>query len=626
MFNRYTLPMRSFLRMGLLMLLLCPGAGVGAATLDLPATTFSPPTGAGWYELLVDDSAALSFAEVRARAGEFVALSRRDANFGFTKAQVWAHFRLRHAPDLARPAFLLLPRALLDDVELYVVSGGRIEERARSGDARPFAARDLAYRVVAFELAARPGQTVDYYLRLRSPNSALDVTLDLVDQSDFHRLMMRDNLLLGGYFGVMVGLVVTALMLAMLLRQAVFAYFALYVGAFTLMAAAVSGYGMMLLWPNAPALQQVLPTVLVTLTMYAGLAFLRRFIDLSPWPAFARVFGAALGLATLGTLVHVAADTQLGMVIVIATALGVCPLVFAACLLRALRGDRFARYFVFGWLAYTAGCGIAAAEMYGVVAAGFLGTYGLYIGSLAKFVTLTLAMADRLRVAQREKEAEVVRTNAELAALNHNLESIVSERTSELEARNRELGELAIRDGLTGLHNHSAAIELLEQMLHQAHRYDFPVTVLMLDIDHFKRVNDTYGHQVGDALLEMVAQNLSEALRDSDVVGRYGGEEFLIAMPHADALAARDFGERLLERMRTIQVPGAPHDRLSASIGISVCHGGEQRMSAADLIGRADEALYRSKREGRDRLTLATLSLIAADGTPRQVNLPTTPA
>ena len=95
-----------------------------------------------------------------------------------------------------------------------------------------------------------------------------------------------------------------------------------------------------------------------------------------------------------------------------------------------------------------------------------------------------------------------------------------------------------------GLYNHSTTIELLEQLLNQSQRYEFPIATVMVDIDNFKQLNDTFGHQLGDHVLEEVSQTLADSVRGADVVGRYGGEEFLIIMPHADALAAREYGER----------------------------------------------------------------------------------
>ena len=166
------------------------------------------------------------------------------------------------------------------------------------------------------------------------------------------------------------------------------------------------------------------------------------------------------------------------------------------------------------------------------------------------------------------------------------------------------------------LYNHSTTIDLLEQLLSQSQRYEFPIATVMLDIDNFKQLNDSHGHQLGDHMLEEVSWALSCSARGADIVGRYGSEEFLTVMPHGDALAAREYGERLLARIREIHV-GAT--RITASIGVSVFHPRGQRASAADVIGRADEALYRSKREGRDRLTVDSLSMVVANDGERRL-------
>ena len=116
---------------------------------------------------------------------------------------------------------------------------------------------------------------------------------------------------------------------------------------------------------------------------------------------------------------------------------------------------------------------------------------------LFRSVALAVGLSERLWNLQRAREAQIAAAYADLAALNTNLEGMVRSRTRELEARNRELSELAVRDSLTGLYNHSTALELLEQLLLQSQRYEFPIVTVMVDIDNFKQLNDTYGHPLG---------------------------------------------------------------------------------------------------------------------------------
>ncbi|MCB1746689.1 MAG: GGDEF domain-containing protein [Gammaproteobacteria bacterium] len=617
--NRYTLVLRALVGAVCLCLSIARAAAGEPAQLDVGPEPFASPHGYGWYELLIDGSAQLAPREVLdSRA--FGRADRDRINAGFTDAQVWARFTLHWSPARSASLALVLPKPLIDDVEFLAVADGEIVKDVLTGDSRPFASRPFGYRAFAFELVPRPGQTVTYLLRLRSQSSGLEVPLVLLETSQFRHLLSRENFWLGGYFGAMSLLAIAVVCLFLRLRQAVFLHYALYIASFTLMLAALSGYGMMLLWPAAGAAQQFLPTGLVTLAMTTGMLFIDCTLGLARWPRRRLLMAVLLTVAAVGSVVQVTGGS-IGVRIVIAVAVLFCPLLIAQCLASMRAGDRFAGYFLAGWLCYIAGALATAFDALGLVSHSLFTSYGLYFGALAEFVFFTVIMSERMALANRAKETQIERTNAELAELNQNLESIVRHRTRELEERNRELADLAIRDSLTGLYNHSASIELLDQILHQSQRYDFPVTVVMVDIDHFKRVNDTYGHQVGDALLERMAHTLLESLRDSDIVGRYGGEEFLIAMPHADAAAAREFGERLLARARAIGVPRAAGEHLTISLGISVYHPYGQRLGAAEIIRRADEALYRSKRDGRDRLTVDNLAVVSSNEAPSRSSL-----
>jgi diguanylate cyclase (GGDEF)-like protein len=104
---------------------------------------------------------------------------------------------------------------------------------------------------------------------------------------------------------------------------------------------------------------------------------------------------------------------------------------------------------------------------------------------------------------------------------------------------------------------------------------------------------------------------LERSVRDSDVVGRYGGEEFFVILPYADAVAAKDYGYRLLANIREVEFSTMPSRQVTASAGVALSHPHQRRFSAIELISRADEALYKSKREGRDRLTVANLDLVS---------------
>jgi two-component system cell cycle response regulator len=159
---------------------------------------------------------------------------------------------------------------------------------------------------------------------------------------------------------------------------------------------------------------------------------------------------------------------------------------------------------------------------------------------------------------------------------------------------------LARTDPLTGCMNRRALVEQLQTELDRAHRYGLALSVLMIDLDHFKQVNDTRGHLTGDDVLQQVAGLLREQMRAVDVVARYGGEEFVILLPETALPGAMALAERIREDVAAYDF--APQDNalsLTASVGVATVTGDEQ-VSSDDVLARADAALYRSKRDGRN--------------------------
>jgi len=164
---------------------------------------------------------------------------------------------------------------------------------------------------------------------------------------------------------------------------------------------------------------------------------------------------------------------------------------------------------------------------------------------------------------------------------------------------------LASTDGLTGVYNHRTFQERLSQEIARAERYSHPLSMLMIDVDHFKVYNDTYGHPQGDIVLQDLARLLQETSRASDTVARYGGEEFAIILPETNSVGAQKIAQRLREQVERYPFPGReimPGGTLTISIGVAT-HASAGSKDA--LLQAADTALYTAKREGRNRICVA---------------------
>ena len=181
----------------------------------------------------------------------------------------------------------------------------------------------------------------------------------------------------------------------------------------------------------------------------------------------------------------------------------------------------------------------------------------------------------------------------------------IVELQSELVKARDQLRIQATHDTLTGLLNRGAILDRLESEIARSKRERTRLAIAMCDIDHFKKVNDDYGHQPGDAVLKQVARRLREALRTYDAIGRYGGEEFLAIMPGCDLSHAAALGERLRACISGKPMPGTdPPLRITISVGVSQADDPDA-IQADDLIRQADNALYAAKRNGRNRVEAA---------------------
>lgn len=176
-----------------------------------------------------------------------------------------------------------------------------------------------------------------------------------------------------------------------------------------------------------------------------------------------------------------------------------------------------------------------------------------------------------------------------------------------LKKSNQLLLQLSNTDPLTGLHNRRYLMETLATEVERSCRTDIPLSLVMIDIDHFKRVNDTYGHQVGDAVLVAIAALLQGQLRPYDTAARFGGEEFVLVLPSTELMAAGAVAERLRKLTANLSFAkeGAADLELTISAGVAVVSPGSI-VNADDLIRQADTALYRGKQDGRNRVVLAS--------------------
>lgn len=534
------------------------------------------------------------------RAGQF--RTQRDRSAGFDAGTYWLHVTVINR-DPSQTQWLLLQRfALLDRIQVYVVQpDGRIAH-GYGGNVYPFPQRAVQYRYPVFALDIPPDVPVELFIQLRSRGS-MQFDLALYRPAAFAEDVAEAQLGLGIYYGILIALLVYNFALWLNLRESDYFWYVFHIVAFGLAMLTYNGLGYQYLWPASPRLAQMSMPLAVSLAQVGMHQFARHFLELRQrWPLGDRIslaliaVAGALALSVLavsdGGFVRAASSAMLLVTVSWLT-------IASVVVLR--NGYAPARMFLAAWTLLLLGTAMFAAMSFGLLPRVFITEYGIQIGSTTEMLLLSLALGSRYASLRTENE-RIVRES------QRKLEGEVSQRTAELRHALIQLGEAharlresSRRDGLTGLLTRSHFREAFTPLLLKAREAHQPLSVLMIDVDHFKRINDTHGHLVGDECLRWAAHAIGQSLRPFDaLLARFGGEEFVVALPGRDRDAAVAVAEQV--RLQLASEPCSGDDYsidISASIGVhQVDPYRERGLDAA--LQHADEALYRAKNDGRN--------------------------
>ena len=215
----------------------------------------------------------------------------------------------------------------------------------------------------------------------------------------------------------------------------------------------------------------------------------------------------------------------------------------------------------------------------------------LWMRSLVTFILITMGIFSRKSI-QKHIELDNILINHK-----NELEKLVIERTEELSRKTEEMIILANQDPLTGLSNRRKFNESLLQEYNRFTRHKVPFTLIMIDIDYFKKVNDTYGHDVGDQVIIKLSSTVKNNIRKTDELARWGGEEFILLAIETDENGYKVLAENTYNVIKEIEYDKL--DKITASIGVTCSQEGDE---LEDILKRADNALYQAKDNGRDRI------------------------
>ncbi|MDP3814931.1 diguanylate cyclase domain-containing protein [Pseudomonas sp.] len=597
----------------LLLSLVCVAVSASAAPIPLtPASSGSLLN--GQTELLEDVDGRLTIADMADPAiqSRFQPAAGRTS-VGQSRNPWWIKVSLQRNSAAPSQWWLEVGAVTLLDLQLFLPDAQGLWQTRQAGERVSFAAgRDHDYRRAVFRLPELGSQPLTFYLRSFDP-AGNSFPLRAWQLQDLDQQAKREHLSLGLIYGVILALLLYNLFILLALRDPAYLWYVLTMAASLVFIASMSGHGFQYLWPAGPV-----PVWLdrISLPILVSLGILRFAQELLSTRTTVRIAHHLLNGCTLLYLMALAVNlagyrSASGMVIGLIPIITVPTLLLCAAI-RWKQGFTPALFYLLGYGGVLLSFVILVLRAAGLIQPGESTAYLFPLAVAAEAILFSFALAYRIQILKQEKAEAKLQADREksarLALIQANadeLQQAVTERTAELAATNERLQQreqalqhAAFHDPLTELPNRRYLIEHCEAALANAIRHGESIALMLIDLDHFKPINDRFGHDAGDLMLQAIAQRLREHVRAGDTVARLGGDEFAVLIGGADAeLHAREIAERLLAELAQPVLYGA--ERLTVTISIGAALYPQHASHFAGLYKAADEMLYKVKGRGR---------------------------
>ncbi len=556
----------------------------------------------GQSEILHDPQDSYSIDEVarRYRQGEFRPLLSAGST-GLQPGAFWSHFALHNSSDRAIAIDVEYVDHQLIELAAFQRPAGSAQGYRQFADMSlldAFDSRPVPHNRFVFQVRLPPGQTRELMVRFSSHQSGFVFpSMRIWSPQNLRSSNNAETAIVMFLFGGIFLMAVVSLVGGLATRDRNFFNYSVYALSKIVSWCTILGYTHQFFLTEHFHWRYM--SIGGALGIIFGVHFARGFLQTR---IYTRKLDYVLVLM-IGNAVFMLVCAALGFnalaVGSITLALLLYPVVCVAGVVRWRQGSTDAGIFAFAWSLLVLGLAGQALRDLGMLEHGFVSYYLPAFASFFEMVGILMAMGIRLRRMRLQNDEAEDRYLLQLELSKVELEDLVRQRTRELESA-KEAAELEARtDPLTAIYNRRSFFDEAQRCLRLARRKGQPLSLLMFDIDHFKSINDNYGHSTGDEALRRFSDSIARDLRDTDIWGRIGGEEFAL-MLYEDRPGAMSTARRLHGKISAISIPTPSGDvHLTASIGIAHLES-EQDIEA--LLHKADRALYRAKEEGRNRI------------------------
>lgn len=553
----------------LYLLFLCLPATANASTIKpLPLDS---KNAVGQYLLFFSEKEqelTLEQAKQLLAKGLFSHWSKPVLSFGIGASPHWLIAEVYNPDQSSLLHRMVIENPWLNKVDIYIVKDNREVTEFHLGDQYPYSRRPVNNRFFAFDYNYTPG-TTQIFIRVETPDPMV-IPVFFLSQEDASERDVLHGYSYGFLYGLVIALLLYNLILYIRLRYSRYLFYVIYLSSFLAMNLTYTGHGFLLFWPDNSYIQQWMHPFLITLYSISGIIFAFAFLQIRLY--FPRIFKSSLLFCLLFLLFQYLCFINNAQALAVASAI-VFVLVFTVftfilAILSLCHRRREVMFFVIATIASLAGASITAMTVWGGLPYSELSYRAVEIGLSIDVILLSIALAEQFRIIQKEKQSAL---------------------------------KLAGLDPMTGLYNRRAFNELTLPVLHNVKRYKHDMSLILMDIDHFKSINDRFGHNTGDRVIQATAKILQKMIRKGDISARWGGEEFIVLLPETDLNQARYFAERVRQEIEQVNISCAS-ERVTYTVSIGIAQLDNNISSIEKLIKNADDKLYQAKSSGRNKV------------------------
>lgn len=520
---------------------------------------------------------------------------------GFNNRVQWFRFELSNSSALVESKYLELDAPLLDNITLYILSEGRVRSLQHLGDNQPFNLRSVLHESFIIPMLINPNETLEIYIATQTSGST-QLPITLWQKEYFQEKQNYQRLLTGNFIGLVMAVILACLIAYSVRRQSSSLLHAGFIISFLMIILTLNGFAFHYFWPNQPALQQHAFYIFTCTTILFSALLARQTLkhyyqdhQLMAWFKYIAIMSLGLLPATLYL------SYQVGLYLIILISIVICMCHLYAGIIAWRHGLHEHQEFNYSLSILLISLLLISLNNFSSLTIPLSNLNLLQISLIAHILFLTISVIRASSVTYSELDSEESILDPDILRSEQMLELQLALR--ELEDKNQQLEKINTIDSLSGLFNRRHFDKRLQAELKRGRRELSPLSLILFDIDHFKKVNDTYGHTTGDEVIRSISLAASQQLnRTTDELFRYGGEEFAILLPNTNLKGAETLAEKVRSAIEGLIIT-LNDETISCNVSLGVAsHDSKTVIDPDSFIDMADSVLYKAKQSGRNQV------------------------